>query len=65
MNIHDINLNFLSLDDRKLYSQLGLHQYPYTGIYRKNWDYFISYLNHQKALQDSHNYAFLNTYKPF
>ena len=65
MNIHNINLNYLSNDDLNLYYKLELHKYPYTGIYRKNWDYFISHLNHQKALLNSRNYTFPNTYKPF
>ena len=65
MNIHNINFDFLSVDDKNLFFQLGLHKYPYIGIYRKNWHYFIYHLNHQKALLNSRNYTFPNTYKPF
>lgn len=65
MNIYDINFNYLSLDDKNLFFQLGLHKNPYIGIYRKNWDYFLSHLNHQKALLNSRNYTFPNTCKPF
>ena len=65
MNIYDINFHYLSNDNKNLYYQLELHKYPYIGIYRKNWDYFISHRNHQKALLDSRNYASLGICKPF
>lgn len=63
MNIYDIKYDYLSDDNKHLFYQLGLHKFPYIGIYRKNWDYFISHLNHQKALLNSHNYTAPNIYK--
>jgi len=57
------NFAYLSKEDKVLFYQLGLHKYPNTGIYRKNWEYFIRYINHQTFLSNSRNYASLSIYK--
>lgn len=40
------NFAYLSEEDKELFYKLHLDKYPNTGIYRKNWNYFINYINY-------------------